>query len=171
MGDGDRPDMTLRTLVSEHIRHIERFGYSTVVVAANDLEPGWAYTVGLERSCGTSELLTIGLPPVKSQILLDHLARRCLLGDVPSAATVSIGAPISPLRLLAVGDIWRSASDYFNLGRIIIDEGWGSQSWPETQQVVWADRYGRFPEELPEGTPGRFLQPRLIDSAPARHPS
>ena len=154
MGDGDRPDMTLRTLVSEHIRHIERFGYSTVVVAANDLEPGWAYTVGLERSCGTSELLTIGLPPVKSQILLDHLARRCLLGDVPSAATVSIGAPISPLRLLTRSVIFGGARLTISIwGGSSSTKGGGASPGPRPNRlfgpIVTVGSRKNCPRELP----------------------
>lgn len=166
MEEPTRPALSLRALVAEHIANVRRVGYSTVAVAAGDCEPGWVYTVGLSQAVGGPELLTIGLPPRKAHVLIHAAAIRVLTDDqLLPGPLLTQSLPISPLRVSEVGDLWRSSSDFFNLGRIVLDEGWGVQRWPNTHQLVWADRYGRFPDELPPGSPGKFLQPLLADTA------
>jgi hypothetical protein len=170
MEEPTRPALSLRALVAEHVANIRRVGYSTVAVAAGECEPGWVYTVGLSQAVGGPELLTIGLPPRKAHVLIHAAALRVLTDDrsqpgpMHAGPLVTQSLPISPLRVSEVGELWRSSSDFFNLGRIVLDEGWGVQRWPTTHQLVWADRYGRFPDELPNGSPGRFLQPLLADT-------
>lgn len=165
---GDDADSTfdLRRLVTDHLDEVRRYGFTLIGVAAQGLEPGWFYSCGLHRSSGQPELITIGLPPRSAYHLLWAMGTRVMAGEQLTPGRYGgKPLPIQPISVATVGDLWCSASDYFNLGRIIIDEGWRAQRWPPTTQVIWANRDGRFPDETPIHSPERVIQPQLVDSA------
>lgn len=167
-GESAPCSLNLRQLVAQHLEEINTQGFALVGVAAQGMEPGWMYTVGLWHSADHPELIVVGLPPRTAHALLLVLASRVIAGHLIFPGSYRKGPlPIEPVAVVDVDDIWRSASDYFNLGRIIVDEGWGLQDWPPTQQVLWADRWGRFPGDDEAAPQAQILQPQLAVDRPA----
>lgn len=158
----DDEAISLAELVDQHLTAISTAGFTTVQVAADGLAPGWGYTVGLWKRFRHPELICVGMPPRACAGVLSQLALRVMDG-----AVLPPGEPDSglfrgrPHRYLEVGADWRSASDWFNLGRILISEGWGAQSWPPTLQVLWPDEHCRFPGDEGAEPALTVLQPPL----------
>ncbi len=56
------------------ISHIERFGCSVVHVARTGYGLGWSYTIGVYDTCGSPELITVGLTPDTAHFALNAAA-------------------------------------------------------------------------------------------------
>jgi hypothetical protein len=166
----DEQGLSLAGLVDQHLADIQELGYTTVQVAADGLAPGWGYTVGLWQRFRHPELICVGMPAQACAAVLHQLAQR-----VADGAVLPPGEPDSglfrgrPHRYLEVGPEWRSASDWFNLGRILLSEGWGAQGWPPTLQVLWPDEHCRFPDEEGVEPALGLLQPPLSGPVTAQH--
>lgn len=167
----DDAHISLAELVEQHLAAISAVGRTTVLVAADGVAPGWGYTVGLWRRFLHPELICVGMPPQACGGMLDLLS-----GRVADGAVLRPGEPDSglflgrPHRYLEVGPEWRSASDGFNLGRIVVSEGWGAQEWPPTIQVLWPDEHLRFPGDDEAEPVLAMLQPPLAGPL-SRHDS
>lgn len=94
-GDRDRLDnFQLRTIV-----HITQYGWSVVLVHADDDGPGWAYTVGLWHSHRAPELAMFGGDVYETEEILNALGRRPPRAGsrrTASAATASCGGSRPP---------------------------------------------------------------------------
>jgi hypothetical protein len=158
-GDRDRLDnFQLRTIV-----HVTQYGWSVVLIPANDAGPGWAYTIGLGHSHGSPELAMFGGDVYEMEEILNALGRQAAEGRPPSDGErredVLRGWPV----------VFRAADPRWHEAAFGGALAFYRRTPVTFLQVVWPDPNGRFPWD--EGTDGvyRRAQPVLwVD--PHRHP-
>lgn len=159
-GDRDRlSNADLRTIV-----HVKEYGWSVVLVPADDRGPGWAFTIGLWHSYRSPELAMFGLEPYDMQTCLNDL------GDQAAA-----GRPLRP------NQEWPDAVIHRPVLLHPVDHGWhraffsmgvGFYRWPRMPvlQAVWPDERGLYPWQPGSDPRSRDAQPWLWLS-PDEHPT
>ncbi|MFI0349243.1 DUF4262 domain-containing protein [Actinomadura sp. 9N407] len=158
-GDRDRMDnFRLRTIV-----HISQYGWSVVLVPADDQGPGWAYTVGLWHSLRSPELAMFGGDVYEMEEILNRLGREAGEGRPPAEGERR-------------DDAVRGRPAAFRE----VDTGWYGGAFPGALafyrrqplpflQVVWSDQAGLYPWQPGTELPFRRAQPWLwLD--PRQHP-
>jgi hypothetical protein len=157
-GDRDRLDAVDTKLVAD----IGERGWGVIMVPADDISPGWAFTVGLWHSHRSPELAMFGLDPYEAMACLN------ILGDgVRDGRPVAEGQERDDVLversvvLRPVHDGWRAeflgtASGFYRATRGV-----------PFLQVLWPDREDRFPGD--DGV-DPAAQPQLW-LAPAEHPT
>ncbi|HLV72840.1 MAG TPA: DUF4262 domain-containing protein [Vulgatibacteraceae bacterium] len=157
-GDRDRLDnFQLRTIV-----HVAQYGWSVVLVHADDARPGWAYTVGLWHSHRAPELAMFGGDVYETEEILNRLGRDAAERRAPADGELREG-------------VVRGRAAAFRS----IDPRWYDALFPGAMafyrrpplpmlQVVWPDPENLFPWQ--PGTDPRFRhsQPWLWLN-PAQH--
>jgi hypothetical protein len=158
-GDRDRLDnFQLRTIV-----HITQYGWSVVLVSADESGPGWAYTVGLWHSHRSPELAMFGGDVYEMEEILNSLGRLAAEGRVPADGEQR-------------DDVVRGRPAAFRT----VDTRWyegafgGAVAFYRRPplpflQVVWPDENGLYPWQPGTELPFRHSQPWLwLD--PRQHP-
>jgi hypothetical protein len=118
--------------------HIATYGWHCVKVAEDEEGPGFAYTIGFQRSFGHPEVIVFGQHPEVMHAMLSRIAERIRAGQTHVAGT----------------DSWGILDDYkcwfLQVGTAHFREyvGWarwyyGSEPF-ELLQCVWPDRSGKF---------------------------
>jgi hypothetical protein len=139
------------------ISDIEEFGCSVVNVAASRAGLGWAYTIGIFDTCGSPELITVGLPPEVADFALTAAAK-----------WMRAGSDLTKRRHREL------------VGRVECEFRAVDQRWPEhlmdwavwyynradfpVLQLVYPDGEGRFPEDKDFDT--EYAQPLMQPASP-----
>ncbi|SEF55985.1 protein of unknown function [Actinacidiphila yanglinensis] len=154
--DIDEPDPRTRSTVDV----IRQHGWQVVMIPADDLGPGWAYTIGLWHTHRMPELAMFGLDVGLMQTVLNDLGRQAVEGRSLEAGQERHDVASVPVALRTVGYRWYKA--FF--GTAI---GYYRKPPFPVLQVVWS-RDGVFPWQ-PGGEGLLSHQPRL-DLHPDDHP-
>ncbi|MEU6037452.1 DUF4262 domain-containing protein [Actinomadura sp. NPDC047616] len=158
-GDRDRLDnFELRTIV-----HITEYGWSVVLVGADEQGPGWAYTIGLWHSHRSPELGMFGGDVYEMEEALNALGRQ-----------VAAGRPVADGERR--DDVLRGLPAAFRA----VDPGWyqamfgGAVAFYRRPplpilQAAWPNPDGLFPWQPGTDLPFRRSQPWLW-LTPRQHP-
>lgn len=152
---------SINDIIKQAQDNIDKYGFSTFSVFADEDFPTFSYTVGLTGH-GLPELVIVGIPPRDAQHILLEAAQR----QVDRAAFV-IGeriAEIFPGFSVLSGDVspqW--ARRLCNLAQVIADGP------VRALQLIWPDEKGLFPGE--QGYNDRYLEIQpLLSADPAPNP-
>ena len=105
-GDRDRLDAADTRLVA----NIGEYGWGVIMIGADDVSEGWAFTVGLWHSHRLPELAMFGLDITKTKTCLNLLAGRILDGESAVAETRVDGVLTNgPVLLKDVEPDWHRA--------------------------------------------------------------
>lgn len=141
-------EQKILTDVDQHGFHIER-------MAAQNGQPGWAYSIGIHKTVQQPEIIVFGLRPDTMQLLINNTAER-----MNDGVTYADGTEDDELlqgytcMFKSVREIWYDVT----VGRA----SWfyGGSSFP-LLQLYWPDRNGKFPWDPKCQPEVRALQPRL----------
>lgn len=150
----DEADLTLLAAVGQR-------GWHVVLEAADEEEPGYAYTVGLFRRFDHPEVALFGLAQDELRAGLDRLGARIASGE--RFDTVEVAEGLLERRAVAFRRMApRHCREYLGYGV------WfhGGLRFPALQ-CVWADPEGRFPWDAWFPREARGLQPTLYEADPA----
>lgn len=158
-GDRDRlGNADLRTIV-----HIQQYGWSVVLVAADERGPGWAFTIGLWHSHRVPELTMFGLEPYDMQSCLNDLAERAADGQrLRPHQRWPDAVGHRPVVLEPVDPGWHRA--FFSMA-----VGFYRRPGLPLLQVLWPDSEGLYPWQPGSDPRFRDAQPWLWLS-PQEHP-
>jgi hypothetical protein len=158
-GDRDTADPMDRRTVEQ----VQEYGWSVVMVPADDEGPAFAYTIGLWHTHGSPELAMFGLDVHMMQTLLNALGGKAASGTRLAADQehhgIVEGAPV----VLKDADL-RWYRTFF--GRAIAF--YRRPPFP-VLEVVWPDTDGSFPWQPGSDERYRRSQPQLW-LTPAAHP-
>ncbi|MFJ1974090.1 DUF4262 domain-containing protein [Streptomyces sp. NPDC087903] len=151
----DLSELDTRTRAS--VETVARHGWQVVMIPADDLGPGWAYTIGLWHSHRIPELAMFGLDVHLMQTLLNDLARQAVDGPPLEAGQEPRDVAGVPVTLTSVDYRWYKA--FF--GTAI---GFYRKPPFPFLQILWSNREGAFPgqeggEDLLERQPQLALRP------------
>ncbi|MEV5571286.1 DUF4262 domain-containing protein [Spirillospora sp. NPDC052269] len=151
-------------ITEQTIRQVREHGWQVILIPADDLGPGWAFTIGLWHNHRSPELAMFGLDVKLMHRMLNGLAQNALNGrpaeDGQERDDVIDGYPVA---LKAVGHPWYKA--FF--GTAI--KFYRRPPLP-VLQVVWPSEQGAFPWDPESDEAHRGLQPQLwLD--PSDHPA
>jgi len=137
------------------IRDIATRGWHIVVVAERNDRPGWAFTIGLQRSFEHPEVIAFGLPGTANREIADRIARDIAAGNThPAGSTCDKILQGLPCEFRAVDRSWYETF----LGYAVWYYGDGN--FPVIQ-FLWPDRENRLPDR-PDFDPDLAgLQPLL----------
>ncbi|WP_018656690.1 DUF4262 domain-containing protein [Actinomadura flavalba] len=159
-GDRDRMDtFLLRTIV-----HISQYGWSVVLVPADERGPGWAFTIGLWHGHRAPELAMFGADLYEMEETLNTLGRAAAEGRPPADGERRPGLHRGrPVAFRQVETRWyealfRGATAFYRRPPLPF------------LQVVWPDEDELFPWQPGTTLEFRHTQPWLWLS-PRAHPS
>lgn len=150
----DEGDLTLLAMVGQR-------GWQSVLVASDEEEPGYGYTVGLFRRFDHPEVALFGVAQEELRAALDRLGARIAAGERFDGGDV-----VDDLLARRSVTFRRMASRHCR-------EYMGYAAWYHggarfpALQCVWADPEGRFPWDAWFPREARGLQPALYESDPA----
>jgi len=137
------------------IRDIATRGWHVVTVDERNDRPGWAFTIGLQRSFEHPEVIAFGLPETANREIVERLARDIAAGGShPAGSTCDTILPGIACEFRSVAGVWYETF----LGYAV----WyyGDRNFPVVQ-FVWPDRENRMPDR-PDFDPDLAgLQPLL----------
>ncbi len=147
----------MNQLIQQVEANIQRTGWSVIAVNGDPTinMPIWAYTVGIERTLGHSELVMSGLPPETMQPILNNIGMLIRNGAyfIPGIQADNVLQNYQ-VAFRTVHYSWYTS--LFGVARRIYGH-WEFQML----QVLYPDSAGRFPWEASCMTPIRERQPRL----------
>lgn len=121
---------------------IAQNGWTAQGILANENQPGWTYTIGLDQSRSHPDLLIVGLDQKVAYYVLDVLAQRVMAGErfEPGQSLSGLLAGDYELVVIEVDDV--TEGDIFNMATFFY-EGWNFTAL----QLVWPDMDGNYPWE------------------------
>ncbi|MFG3589474.1 DUF4262 domain-containing protein [Streptomyces sp. NPDC047990] len=156
----DINDLDFRT--QSTVDTIRLHGWQVMMIPADDLGPGWAYTIGLWHQHRIPELAMFGLDTSRMQTLLNDLARRAVEGQPLEVDQEVLDIANVPFTLQSVDYRWYET--FF--GAAI---GYYRKPPFPFLQALWPNRDGAFPWQ-PGGADLLEHQPRLW-LHPDEHPT
>ncbi|MCE7081681.1 DUF4262 domain-containing protein [Streptomyces sp. ST2-7A] len=158
-GRGEADELHLKVL-----ENVRRYGWHVMMVAGDEVVPGFAYTIGLAHTHGVPEFAVFGLDLPTMHRMVNMLGDRAVegagFGDEEERREVVEGH-----RLVFKSADLRWYRTFF--GRAI---GFYRRPPIPLLQVTWADPAGLFPWEEQASPQHRESQPRLW-LPPEDHPS
>lgn len=144
------------------LRDIADRGWHVVVVDEISDRPGWAFSIGLQRSFGHPEVVVFGLPERANREIVDRVARDVAAGR-PHPAGSACDTILAGLRceLRAVAREWHTLL----LGYATWYYGGDDFS---AVQLLWPDRDDRLPDRTDFDPDLAGLQPLLEHASAER---
>lgn len=142
-------------LMSSIERGIQNPGWQNIAVGADDINPGFVYTVGLEHSFSHPELITVGLSAKSAAIVFNLIGNFIKEENKINVDQVYTQFSTVPLMFKKVESEYKE--NYF--GTAI--GYYGSKDAFEVLQMVWSDKEGNFPWEDSCDIQTKFIQPIL----------
>lgn len=160
---GDRADMD--PIDQELAANIDRVGWGVIAIPADEMSPGWAFTVGLWHTFRVPEAAIFGIDPERAIPMLNVVG-----AQVAAGARLADGQLLDDVvggdyrvRLGPVDDAWRGP--FFGTADRIYR---ATADW-QILQCVWPDRDSRYPGETGFDAEFEDMQPRLF-LEPGQHP-
>jgi Domain of unknown function (DUF4262) len=149
-------------LQSRTTANIEKFGLQVIMVGSSDYSPSFAYSIGLYKTYGHSEIICFGLPDTLGHAIINDIVELVKNGEVIIAGKIYDNIfKDSKAEFLSVDDrnidyYFRAALNYYEPQKF------------NALQLVWTDRNNKFPWE--ENFEVKFLhdQPLLDRNAEFR---
>ena len=123
------------------MRDVATRGWHIVTIAERNDLPGWAFTIGLQRSFEQPEVIAFGLPGEANREIVERVAR-----DIATGTSHPVGSTCNTILHglpCAFRSVSRSWYETF-LGYAV----WfyGDQDFPVVQ-LLWPDRENRLPDQ------------------------
>jgi len=150
------PEPTPQTDTDRSVLHdVAAHGWHSVAVAERNDQPGWAFTIGLQRSFEHPEVVAFGLPGTANQEVVERVARDVASGaQHPAGSTCDTILPGLACEFRTVARVWYETF----LGYAV----WyyGNLDFPAVQ-FIWPDRENRLPHDSDCDPDIAALQPLL----------
>jgi hypothetical protein len=141
---------------------IQTYGWHMVSVPADDLVPGWTFTVGLWHTFGSPELAVFAMEIGDAQGVLTSL-----VNGIRAEGPVDLAAVRDDLLLGGKKVAFRTVNESWY--RALFGYAmWFSRPPLPFAQVVWSDGFGRFPWDPHADAEYLTRQPRLWNPTSAR---
>jgi uncharacterized protein DUF4262 len=134
---------------------VQEHGWSVVAVAAEQEQPGWAYTVGMRHSLDSPEVCMFGLRGRDMHAWLNTAGEQVRAGQPLCAGEERLGVldgfpvVVRPVHSSWFAELFGLAADFYR----------GTP--PSVTQLIWPDRHGVFPWDPAAGERCRTHQPWL----------
>jgi len=150
------PEPTPQTDTDRSIlRNVSERGWHSVTVSERNDQPGWAFTIGLQRSFEHPEVVVFGLPGNANQEIVERLARDVAAGAAhPADSTSDTILPGLACEFRAVARTWYET--FFGYAVWY----YGDLDFPVVQ-FLWPDRENRLPHHSDFDPDLTGLQPLL----------